>query len=314
MKVLLTGITGNLGFEVARALQMRGAEIVPVMRDVSSLQLLGLGIKKAVEGNLFTGDIKADFGSVDCIFHCAGNVHFEKAGDTNFEMMRTVTKIAKRLGVPIFYVSTAFLWRAEGSEETLRNSYEKDKYHSEELLRESGVTHSIFRPSVLVGHSHTGKLRNWSGYYLLVSTFLEAAANGGNEKIRFPELTGTSNMLPVDQAATVIAEKIMEQHYGKLWYVTNPEPPPAQFVLGTTLESLGLAHRFECTPMGYDEYKKASKTQEEEILATAGRHFSPYWSLSYNFPESVCTENMITKKYLGKTLSCFTEARNFKVV
>lgn len=314
MKVLLTGITGNLGFEIAHSLNERMVEVVPVVRNVSLLTSLCLSTDNVIVGDLIENEIKVTSSDIDCIVHSAGNVHFEKAGDTNSNMMLSVITIAKDLGVPIYYVSTAFLWRSHGNKDRLRNAYEKDKYHSEELLRNSGVPHTIFRPSVLVGHSQTGLLRNWSGYYLLAGKFLEAASLAGTKKIRFPVLTGTSNMVPVDQAAEAIVGRVLKQQLGKLIYVTNPEPPPAQWVLDTTLEIFGVANRFEWISIDYRDYKNVKKTKEEEALSTLGQYFSPYWSLSYNFPKSACTMNLITKAYLQKTLDSFQGSDNFSVV
>lgn len=312
MKVLLTGITGNLGFEIARNLTKREIEVLPVVRDTSSLEKLDLPVEKAIEADLFDRSIKVNSGAVDCIIHSAGNVHFEKSEDSNSKMMQTVLGVAKELEVPIYYVSTAFLWRESGNAEEPRNAYESDKYHSEKLLEDSGVPHTIFRPSVLVGNSQSGKLTNWTGYYILVSKFLEAAKNANRSKIRFPLLTGTSNMVPVNQVADTISDTVDMSVLDELMYVTNPEPPKAQWVLDTTLEFFGVRDKFKFVDINFTDYKKLGRTHEEEVLYLAGRHFSPYWSLDYNFPEPALAENLITEDYLKKTLGVFQNANNIK--
>ena len=112
MNVLLTGITGNLGFEIADSLSKREVKVLPVVRDISSLERLGLSVEKAIEADLTAEDVKIDSSKVDFIIHCAGDVHFENCGDSNSKMMKSMIKVAKELGgVPIYYVSTAFLWR-----------------------------------------------------------------------------------------------------------------------------------------------------------------------------------------------------------
>ncbi len=314
MNVLLTGITGNLGFEIASSLYKKGVNILPVVRNRESLDVLGLDLKHAIEADLTKEIPNIELSRIDCIVHSAGNVHFEKSGDSNSKMMQSVIQIAEAHKVPVYYVSTAFLWREPGSIERLRNTYEMDKAESERILQDSGVPHTIFRPSVLVGNSESGKLINWSGYYLLVAKFLEAAEVAGGSKIRFPILTGSSNMVPVNQAAEIISETVINSTLGKLVYVTNPEPPQAQWVLDVTLEFFGIRDRFVFSGIDFSEYEKLGKTQAEEILYLSGKHFSPYWSLPYNFPKSALDKNLISEEYIKKTLKSFRDANNISTV
>ena len=314
MNVLLTGITGNLGFEIAHSLKQREVEIVPVVRKVSALEKLNLPPENAIEADLVDGSVKIDPNNIDSIVHSAGNVHFEKSGESNSKMMQSVVQVAKELNVPIYYVSTAFLWRESVSVDDLRNTYERDKYNSEKILKDSGVPHTIFRPSVLVGSTESGQLINWSGYYLLVTKFLEAAKVSGNSKIRFPGLTGTSNMVPVDQAAETISEIVTSNTLGKLIYITNPEPPEAQWVLDKTLEFFGVRDRFEFLDIKFSEYEKLDKTEADNILYVSGKHFGSYWSLPYNFPKSALDRNLITEEYIKKTLHSFQGSNNISTV
>jgi nucleoside-diphosphate-sugar epimerase len=305
MNILLTGITGNLGFEIARSLNKREVKVLPVVRDISSLDRLGLSVEDAIEVDLTSDNLKIDSNKIDCIVHSAGNVHFEKSGDSNSKMMLSIIKTAKELDVPIYYVSTAFLWRESGSTEGPRNAYESDKLNSEKILKDSGVLHTIFRPSVLVGDTESGELINWSGYYLIVAKFLETAKFASSTKVRFPVLVGTSNMIPANQAAETISETVVTNTLGEMIYVTNPEPLKAQRVLDTTLEFFGVRDKFEFVDIDFVDYEKLDRSKEEEVLYLAGKHFSPYWSLAYNFPDSAIKENLITEAYLKKTLGAF---------
>lgn len=314
MKVLLTGITGNLGFEIARSLRKRGAEVLAVVRDVSSLERLDLPSENLIVSDLAHEAPNLYSKKVDCIVHSAGNVHFEKSGDSNSKMMQSVIKVAQDLNVPIYYVSTAFLWREPGSKEGFRNAYESDKYTSEKILKDSGVPYTIFRPSVLVGSTELGELINWSGYYLLVAKFLEVAKVRSSTKIKFPVLTGNSNMVPVNQVAGVISEAVVSNTLNELVYVTNPKPPKAQWVLETTLDFFEVRDRFEFVDIDFAEYEKLDRSKEEEVLYVVGKHLSPYWSLTYKFPKSAIKENLITKEYLQKTLDVFEASNKISVV
>lgn len=314
MKILLTGITGNLGFEIAHSLKKRKAEIVPVIRNNSSLENLNLPIGNAIEADLTERSVKMNVDDIDCIVHSAGNVHFEKSGESNSQMMRSIIATALELDVPIYYISTAFLWRKPGSEELLRNSYELDKFNAEKILRESGVPHTVFYPSVLTGHSESGRIINWTGYYQLASFFLEAARVSNGANVRFPILNGASNMVPVDQAAEAISNVVMSGTHGEYLFVTNPKPPLAQWVLETTLGFFDQRQKFEFIVSDSIEYETMDRNAGEELLFTVSTYFREYWALSYSFPESIVKDNLITKEYLERTLGVYESAQKIQLV
>jgi nucleoside-diphosphate-sugar epimerase len=314
MNVLLTGITGNLGFAIAQSLYQREVKVLPIVRDLAALTRLGLSVENAQTADLTTTGLHINPGAVDCIVHSAGAVHFEKSKNSNFKMMQSMLTLAQQLEVPIYYVSTAFLWRAPGNKTGPRNAYEHDKLNAEKILKDSGLPHTIFRPSVLTGDQQSGQLINWTGYYILASQFLAAAQIANDTKIRFPLLTGTSNMISTDQAAGVISNIVTDNNLPELVYVANPTPPSAQWVLETTLEFFGIKDRFEFIDIDFTDYKKLARTSAEESLCLVGQHFSSYWSLAYNFPQSAVAENLITRDYLRRTLQSFQTYRNQKVV
>jgi hypothetical protein len=149
---------------------------------------------------------------------------------------------------------------------------------------------------------------------LLVARFLEAAKASGEAKVRFPRLTGTSNMVPLDQAAGVICGVVTSNILDKLIYVTNPEPPEAQWVLDKTLDFFGVRDKFEFLDIPFSEYEQLDKTKAEEILYLLRKHFSSYWSLPYNFPKSSLDKNLITEEYIKKTLHSFQSSNNISIV
>src|SRR3989344_9311676 len=101
MKVLLTGITGNLGSEVALDLKRRGINVVPIVRPGKRESLARL--ENVIESDL-AGEGHIEFGgTADAIVHCAGVVHFRKAGNANENMMRKVLDLAELLKVPLFF-------------------------------------------------------------------------------------------------------------------------------------------------------------------------------------------------------------------
>src|SRR3989344_5110054 len=109
MKILLTGITGNLGYEVARDLMSRGIIVVPIIRrperQDAILDLKGR-FKEIVYGDLLGDDDMKFPGDVDCIVHCAGVVHFRDTRSANEKMTLKVIDMAQKLKIHAYLIST----------------------------------------------------------------------------------------------------------------------------------------------------------------------------------------------------------------
>lgn len=315
MKVLLTGITGNLGYEVSLDLIRRGITVIPCVRPEKSkiLSFHPSKFKEVVECNLAEKTEIKYRGNIDGIVHCAGVVHFRDAKNKNEQMMRTVVNLAEKLNVPIYFISTAFIYRPPGANIDFHNAYERDKSNAEELLRKSAVRYGIFRPSVLTGHSHTGEIRNFSGFYFMVQALIDAirASKAMNHTLRFPKMTGKSNMVPVDQAAESIGKAIQGNRLETL-YITNPEPPRSEWVLNEVINFYNVHDSVKVMDISFEKFDTLQDiTKEEAALHRFFSHFRPYWSMQYIFPPSVCANNLINHDYLMRILNFFHGQRTY---
>ena len=314
MKVLLTGITGNLGYEVSLDLAKRGIVVVPCVRPgkKSSLSSHPIKFNQIIEVDLVGEEDIHISEEVDCVVHCAGAVQFRGAKDQNERMMAKVCKFAKGLNIPVYAVSTAFVYRPNSLEFTFNNEYEEDKFHAEQVLVSSGVPYCILRPSVLTGNSYTGDIKNFSGYYFMVRAFISAihSAIENNRVIRFPRMQGESNMIPVDQAAECIGRVVEGGRLGETIYITNPLPPRSDWVLGETLDFYKFRDKVAVLDVSFEEFGKLNLTEEETRLYKFSLHFNPYWSMRYEFPKSICKTNLIDHDYIIKILSVFSEVEN----
>ncbi|KKU79099.1 MAG: Male sterility-like protein [Parcubacteria group bacterium GW2011_GWA2_47_7] len=307
MRVLLTGATGNLGSEVAIDLKRRGIEVIPIVRP--GKRKFVAQFESIVESDL-TAEGRIEFGgTAEAIVHCAGDVRFRKVERANERMMRKVLHLAESLKAPLFFASTAFVYKPRGSNIDFNNSYEEDKYHAEQVLSAARIPYAILRPSVLTGNSRTGRILNFSGYYSLVRAFLNAVRGSvaKNRKLRFPRMTGTSDMVPVDEAAIQFGDAVQNERLATV-YVTNPAPPQSQWVLDETLDFFGLRNKVAIIDMPFDEYGKLGLTEEERALFNFASHFAPYWSIDYRFPSSACTRNLIDRDYVTRILTFFRDS------
>lgn len=313
MKVLLTGISGNLGYEVALEFHKRGIDIIPVIRPgKKDLPLVKhIQFPKIIETDLTKDEGFTISDTVDCIVHCAGNIHFRNTGNTNEAMMKTLTRFAKRSETPIYFVSTAFIYRPLGMKVSFNNNYELDKFQAEQVLISSKVPHTILRPSVLVGNSKTGQIQNFSGYYSIVKGFLAAVdiSRKNGKKLRFPNLPGRSDLITVDQVAGCIGDIVQNERL-ELLYLTNPNPPQASWVLDETLKFFEVSDEVSILNITFEAYGKMDLSDEERRLHTFCMNYNPYWSIKYNFPTTICSENLIDHEYLTRTLSYFS-SQNF---
>ncbi|MAF13460.1 MAG: hypothetical protein CMI53_01005 [Parcubacteria group bacterium] len=208
MNIILTGVTGNLGAEIGRKLLSKNYGVVPVLSSQESLGKLKTSFNNlsSFKEVVFCDLVKDPLPSfviknASAIIHCAGIVHFHDAKDSNQRMMMNLIKHINNSDIQLSYASTAYLYKP--NQEPFSNQYEEDKSKAEEILINSKVSSTIFRPSILTGHSRTGEIINFSGFYLALGAFIKAL-NSTNDVVRFPKLSGYVNLVPVDIAANVM--------------------------------------------------------------------------------------------------------------
>ncbi|HTE49083.1 MAG TPA: SDR family oxidoreductase [Candidatus Paceibacterota bacterium] len=313
MKALLTGITGNIGYEVARVFLKEGHTVIPVIRPkeaenplkkLKNLDADFAKINEYVYADLEQEMPKYSLSGVDCIMHCAGVVHFKKAGNSNEQMMKNLLAFAKDSSIPIYYVSTAYLSKSQN--EPLFNEYEKDKKKAEDMLIASYSTHTIFRPSIITGNSKTGKIIHFSGYYLSVPEFVNALKK--TDKIRFPSIQNPVNIIPVDWVARSIYNAVKDKKKGTL-YITNPNPPTFNALLKETLKFFSLEKKIELVDLTFEGYKKLDLSLAEKELLNFYVPFIPYLTTSYNFPPSLCGHSL-SPDYIEKILKYAAKFNN----
>ncbi|MCP9213357.1 SDR family oxidoreductase [Streptomyces sp. NEAU-Y11] len=105
-------------------------------------------------------------GEVDVVIHSAGLTEWglpaERYQPINIEGTRRVVEFAERAGAVVHFMSTAFVAALADTaplplgEGNVCRNYIESKHRAEELLRASGVAHTVFRPTNLVGDSVTG--------------------------------------------------------------------------------------------------------------------------------------------------------------
>lgn len=194
--ILVTGVTGALGSQLAPRLVDRGWEVVCVVRakDGQSpgerlarefgalaprLKAVGGDVRLPLLG-LSPGEVSQLRGSVTAALHCAASVSFDERDgaevwDTNVGGTGAFLDLIQALGVARAHlVSTAYVAGDAASfgetdfdqGQQPRNPYEASKMAAEDLIRgRFPNAFSIYRPSIVVGDSRSGYTRAFDGFY-----------------------------------------------------------------------------------------------------------------------------------------------------
>ncbi len=152
MTVAVTGATGFVGRYVVGELARRGRQVRALVRDIEkSKAALRPGWARLVQGDLFdSGAREALLEGADAVVHLVG-IRREMGRAVTFrrlhvEATRVMVEEASRLGVGRFVQMSAL-----GAGPESRAEYALTKYEAEQIVRESGLRWTIFRPSVIHG-------------------------------------------------------------------------------------------------------------------------------------------------------------------
>ncbi|WP_462331893.1 SDR family oxidoreductase, partial [Schwartzia sp. (in: firmicutes)] len=109
MKVLVTGVSGQLGFDVIRVLQRRGIEAVSASRKEMPLT-------EPPKCASFIKETKPD-----AVIHCAAYTAVDKAEDEqelcrliNAESVKSIAEACDETGAKLIYISTDYVFPGTG--------------------------------------------------------------------------------------------------------------------------------------------------------------------------------------------------------
>lgn len=153
MKVLVTGVKGQLGYDVVNELTKRGHE--PIGVDIDEMDITD---KESVDKVITEA-------SVDTVIHCAAYTAVDAAEDNvevcrkvNAEGTENIAKVCKKLDIPMVYISTDYVfngqgerpWEPDDAREPL-NVYGQTKYEGELAVEENLSKYFIVRIAWVFG-------------------------------------------------------------------------------------------------------------------------------------------------------------------
>jgi NADH dehydrogenase len=149
--IAVTGASGFVGRHVAAELARRGHQVRALVReDRGGRAAVGLSAERTLGDLADLGAIAALVRGADAVIHLVGII--VEAGAATFEAVhvegtRNLLAAARNAGVPRFVHMSAV-----GARDDARATrYHRTKWRAEQLVRGSGLSHAIFRPSIISG-------------------------------------------------------------------------------------------------------------------------------------------------------------------
>jgi nucleoside-diphosphate-sugar epimerase len=272
--ILLTGATGFLGSHLAARLIQDGHHVIAVARsakNVAAKSRVEAALRKAgAEGlenlQVLDGDISLpDFGLNECakkqivssteeVWHCAASLSFQQEDrDEIFRMnvdgTRHLLDLVKLMPSPrLQHVSTAYiagnrpdlaLETEINVGQTFKNAYEESKCQAELLIaeeqRKGTITACVYRPSIVIGDSKSGRATHFHGVYAFIrglwaalERFRRRMPEAGPVNLPLRVLgaeTQTLNFVPIDYVVDCMVEiSARPDSIGGTYHLANPVP------------------------------------------------------------------------------------------
>lgn len=210
MKLLVTGVKGQLGYDIVRISQKRGINAIGV--DIDEMDITNATqVEKVISES-----------NVDAVIHCAAWTAVDKAEDevelcrkVNYEGTKNIADVCKKLDIKMMYFSTDYVFDGQGErpwkeydERHPLNVYGQSKCDGEEVV-ELLDKHFIVRTAWVFGlNGHN-----------FIKTMLRLGKEKGkvsvvNDQIGSPTYTY--------DLASLAADMIQTEEYG-IYHATNEE-------------------------------------------------------------------------------------------
>jgi len=160
---------------------------------------------------------------IDYIVHIAAITDFlsrkETTFRTNIDGTRNILELAETAQASLFHISTAFVHPSnQVIDGDASYAYVHSKREGERAIRESGLPHTILRPSIIIGDSQTGAIAKFQGFHLVTGLI----TIGG-----LPVLPISPHyyvdFVPQDVVVDTIAACIDRNSIGSEWWLTAGE-------------------------------------------------------------------------------------------
>ncbi|HAP21574.1 MAG TPA: dTDP-4-dehydrorhamnose reductase [Lachnospiraceae bacterium] len=209
MKILVTGVKGQLGYDVVQEGEKRGLEMFGT--DVDNMDITDAGrVKQVIE------EYKPD-----TVIHCAAYTAVDAAEDNqelcrkiNVDGTRNIAEVCRSLDIPMMYFSTDYIFNGRGEnfwneddEKQPLNVYGQTKYEGELAVQELVEKYFILRISWVFG-------KNGSNF---IKTMLRLGKERGTVSVVSDQIGSPTYTYDL---ARLVVDMIQTDKYG-VYHVTN---------------------------------------------------------------------------------------------
>ncbi|GHE98137.1 SDR family oxidoreductase [Streptomyces fumanus] len=293
MKLLLTGVTGQLGTAVAGLAPQRGVRVVPLVRPARPGQVPFERAFPSLAADRVTGDVRRPLwgledavldelaDSVDAVVNLAGDTNWAGSGRDLYAVNvlgarnghDLTRELQRRSGRRIVYAYASSIFVAGGTlgriaeaplaPDRHRTAYEHSKWLAE---RELERRHTPGEPDVLIariaallGDSATGATRRRNSLYLLAERWDELPGRV------LPAMRGAKvDVLPRDVAAGTLLDAVAGLHRG------GPRPEPVFAHVSAGERAPGIRGLLEVaralSPVTFGKWLRVVPASAEQVL------------------------------------------------
>lgn len=298
---------------------------------------------------------------IDIVFHNTALTSFDETKEElekqNVKGTRNVLDFTLKLKQQNFhYMSTAYICGQNNgifSEDDLdtgqsfNNPYEESKFKAEKLVNEYrekfNIKTTIYRPSIIVGDSNTGKTSNFLGVYsfikaiyFLVEIFTEDLKKDGRRAqtagvsykngslyipLRIPaDSSKTLNIIPIDYVVKVAVTSLKDPtNFNNTFHIVNPSPPTLGELNCVICSIFNLSGIKIANP---DEFRLKPMTEWERFFIGSINEVTPYLQRKEPIFSDMNTQRIlkgtkircpqITKDLVAKLVSYYIKNSGFK--
>jgi nucleoside-diphosphate-sugar epimerase len=205
-------------------------------------------------------------------------------------------------GGRFYYISTAYVAGRDlrvvpearipfDEDLSFNNEYERSKLLAENLVLgevASGALDAvIFRPSIVTGRLHSGKLINYNGFYLglkawmTLSEYMKQSGRAGEVVRLWIDAASTLNLIPVDAIIDAMC-RLRETESGAVFNVVNAAEVPLEQVFEILRRYLWIQPVL-CEQSGEAESRKSTA---ERLVAYSLTYTAPYVKQHVRFDQA----------------------------
>jgi len=322
----LTGGTGLLGSHIGAQLLKNHTKTYFLTRPNHRMTAAGrlqaildwhhIDLSLRANAHLIEGLPSKPISGIDRIIHCASDTSFSERHrrrvlSANVDFLEDLLDFAIRSRIPSFiHISTAYAaGRRSGpcpeepiTNDRFHNVYEESKAAAERLLLDrcpsANIRLTIVRPSIVYGHSRTGRTFRFNALYYPVKTalllrkiFVEDIRERGGVRAakagvalepdgttRLPlrievHEKGGVNLIPVDFFTDAFFAILQSSPDGGIYHIVNPGQTRIEDIIGYAQDHFKLKGIKAAAP---EEFRSKPPTSLEQLYARYLEAYSPY--------------------------------------